>query len=716
MSGVNSSPIRLDGRLIPDHLKKYFRPASRCGRCFVCKLVAVFREVRRVLHPSGVCFVNIGDSYARNGGDGECGPNAIVGNTVSGVQKRNCKAPDGCKQKDLLGIPWQLAFALRDDGWFLRSEITLCKTSPMPECLDPETRVFVRRADRVYWETLDDVFKGGSPYPLILTPTGWRPILHAWETVKEEAVTFEVAKVGKFTCSPEHLWPVSHDRRRSIVHELPAADLRDEGYKDYLLHYAIDKWLPESVSELIGERLDYDLGWAVGLYAAEGGFREDRGHRCKITLHAKEKELAARVGSVVAERFHVRCVEREIKNYRDVRFSSERWHRIAVAVVPGKCKTKCLNLEIVLNAPREFRQGLWDGYMEGDGSDRSNGIIATSASCGLRDTMAVLGSSLGFVTSKGDYARHDKRTGKTHDSYTLWTPWVRHRQPKLNADAKQLTIRNKTAKRGSFRMIDLEVEGGLFLVGDGVATHNSVRDRPTQATEKLFLLTKEDRYFYDQEAERVDHKASSLNRCEPHRSFAGSSDRNGLVARPNQGPNTLDLEQALSPGGRNLWNYWSWSTEPYPEAHFATFPAWLPRRCIRLGSSEKGVCPQCSAPWQRILERKQMKRVRPNDHVKRTGENGTGNSCANTVAGVTVQSKGWEPTCKCGLEPIPALIVDPFSGAGTTVMVANQLGRRAIGFELNESYVELSKRRICNASLRKDESLPGEALPLFAEM
>lgn len=235
----------------------------------------------------------------------------------------------------------------------------------------------------------------------------------------------------------------------------------------------------------------------------------------------------------------------------------------------------------------------------------------------------------------------------------------------------------------------------------------SVRDRPTQATEKLFLLTKEERYYYDQEAERVpwaDDRlgASGVEQCK----YSAPSGRNGDtgLGKPPPFP------------GRNLWNYWAWSTEPYPEAHFATFPPWLPRRCIRLGSSEYGVCPKCSAPWQRILERSKAKRVRPNDHVKRTGESGTGNSCANTVAGVAVRSKGWEPGCKCGhTETVPALILDPFSGAGTTVMVANQLGRRAIGFELNPEYTKLSRRRIANASLVKDESLPGPPLPLFGE-
>lgn len=102
---------------------------------YVKNLVAVFREVRRVLCNDGTLWLNIGDGYARNGGTGSCGPNAIVGNTKKLIQKRNCKVPDcwGLKDRDLMGLPWRIAFALQEDGWILRSKITWIKKSAMPE-------------------------------------------------------------------------------------------------------------------------------------------------------------------------------------------------------------------------------------------------------------------------------------------------------------------------------------------------------------------------------------------------------------------------------------------------------------------------------------------------------------------------------------------------------------------------------------------------------
>jgi site-specific DNA-methyltransferase (cytosine-N4-specific) len=102
---------------------------------YVDNLVRVFREVRRALRADGTLWLNVGDGYARNGGEGNCGPNAKVGNTKKLIQKRNCKVPDvwGLKDRDLLGMPWRVAFALQNDGWILRSRVVWIKKTAMPE-------------------------------------------------------------------------------------------------------------------------------------------------------------------------------------------------------------------------------------------------------------------------------------------------------------------------------------------------------------------------------------------------------------------------------------------------------------------------------------------------------------------------------------------------------------------------------------------------------
>lgn len=100
---------------------------------YVERLVAVFREVRRVLHPSGTLWLNLGDSYAND----VKGSNGKPGQGMKGVAnqpaiQKNWRT-DGVKKKDLLGTPWRVAFALQADGWYLRQDIIWSKPNPMPE-------------------------------------------------------------------------------------------------------------------------------------------------------------------------------------------------------------------------------------------------------------------------------------------------------------------------------------------------------------------------------------------------------------------------------------------------------------------------------------------------------------------------------------------------------------------------------------------------------
>jgi len=100
---------------------------------YVADLVQVFREVWRVLRDDGVLFLNVGDSYAGSGG---AGGDYSKGGLKEGQPKwkSNLDAQAaGLKPKDLIGIPWMLAFALRADGWYLRQDIIWAKPNPMPE-------------------------------------------------------------------------------------------------------------------------------------------------------------------------------------------------------------------------------------------------------------------------------------------------------------------------------------------------------------------------------------------------------------------------------------------------------------------------------------------------------------------------------------------------------------------------------------------------------
>jgi DNA modification methylase len=104
---------------------------------YVAKMIDVFREVKRVLKNDGTLWLNIGDSYASVNTGGHKSAKASVASNVDGVQEiKQTKAKPslyGAKEKDLVGIPWMIAFALRADGWYLRQDIIWHKPNPMPE-------------------------------------------------------------------------------------------------------------------------------------------------------------------------------------------------------------------------------------------------------------------------------------------------------------------------------------------------------------------------------------------------------------------------------------------------------------------------------------------------------------------------------------------------------------------------------------------------------
>ena len=101
---------------------------------YVARLVEVFRERRRVLADDGTLWLNLGDSYASGGrGGGMEGEAGAKQRSNFGALLGPKEAPDGLKPKDLVGIPWRVAFALQADGWYLRSEIIWAKPNPMPE-------------------------------------------------------------------------------------------------------------------------------------------------------------------------------------------------------------------------------------------------------------------------------------------------------------------------------------------------------------------------------------------------------------------------------------------------------------------------------------------------------------------------------------------------------------------------------------------------------
>ncbi len=249
----------------------------------------------------------------------------------------------------------------------------------------------------------------------------------------------------------------------------------------------------------------------------------------------------------------------------------------------------------------------------------------------------------------------------------------------------------------------------------------SVTDRPTKSHEQIFLLSKKPRYFYDSEAVKEECVKGA----------AGSRFDSGKTGARDGGDRTQ--EGYRDNARRNLRDVWKIATQSFKEAHFATFPEELPRKCILAGTSEKGCCPECGAPWTRIVEKPKTHDAprgwdtAPGAHgcEKRRDLGGKGEHTpddARSSAGArmgrgagwrddptsTPQTTtiGWQPGCECldighaqaiadgKTSAAPCVVLDPFGGAGTTGLVAAKMGRAAILTELNPEYAEMAARRL----------------------
>lgn len=269
----------------------------------------------------------------------------------------------------------------------------------------------------------------------------------------------------------------------------------------------------------------------------------------------------------------------------------------------------------------------------------------------------------------------------------------------------------------------------------------SVTDRPTKAHEYIFLLSKSPRYFYDQEAVR-EPNVRSWDENNGGSISTGRLDGIGAMGGMKSHPKGYPLP---NPAGRNSRTVWEIATQPYPEAHFATFPEELPRRCIKAGTSEKGCCPKCGSPWERVIENPKIPSEMRNrdDSTKmsfKVTQVGGGQKIQEWRDANPPRTVGWRPTCECAneppchncshsqkealgnrgiemfciktglyrhkrcedydgpasssLEPIPCVVLDPFAGSGTTGAVARGMGRSSILIELNPEYVKLIKDRV----------------------
>lgn len=284
------------------------------------------------------------------------------------------------------------------------------------------------------------------------------------------------------------------------------------------------------------------------------------------------------------------------------------------------------------------------------------------------------------------------------------TRWVRCRLklagvpvPHPNAEGENGVLRNLQGRHATWAPCpgcDKCRSAGGYVLQRG-------KWRPTTSHEYIYMFSKGPSYFCDGEAAREPVSGTAHSRGTGVNPKARNTKAGGTV-KQNRSFSAAVSQLVETKNPRTVWNIGTYS---YRNAHFATFPPELPRRCIVAGTAAT-CCSQCGAPYAPVVDTERVatrpgnntKVGRVSQHTDSPYEVQSGSVVGNRdpQRHVSVRSvTGHLPTCRCGVDTvIPATVLDPFAGSGTTGQVAHSLGRHAILIEVNPDYVSLIEERV----------------------
>jgi len=219
------------------------------------------------------------------------------------------------------------------------------------------------------------------------------------------------------------------------------------------------------------------------------------------------------------------------------------------------------------------------------------------------------------------------------------------------------------------------------------AMPESIKNRCTKAHEYIFLLSKNKKYYYDNEAIKEDCVGKD------ERKWADSYDKVGSVIQgdTNAGIKRTKRYSKDNDFKRNRRSVWTVTTKPFKGAHFATFPKDLIEPCVLAGCPEK-MCCECGTPYKRQMQKTgEFQRRWSKTIATAEGSPHEGQSSMQNI----YEDLGLQKQCDCETnETKPGTVLDPFGGSGTTGIVAAQHNRNALLLELNKEYIELAQGRI----------------------
>lgn len=615
--------------------------------------------------------------------------------------------------------------SLFEPGFYLRQDIIWHK------CLSGGTVLWARTQKGAMPSTIKDLARLRPETVELWNGQAWTRVVGWNKTPRPDSpIEIELRSGQRIGCTQEHRWPTN----RGLVEA-----------KDLKVGDIIKTTTLPDTDNMGSAGLPLSVARVVGWYLAEGS---RSGDTIQFSLNTDERWMSADLRRF-AEYYGGSHHDHVYGNSLHVCLESKVVNAILDTYISGNGSHYKHLTNAAWQRNNAFLDDILTGYLEGDGHHRQEtdewrlGFCNNdSLACDLRTICARLGYSIRMKRTQ-----HRSSDGKMFAGYR-----GRIRKANHNGDDGEI-VAIRPSRARFFYDVQVEDEPHLFSLASGVLTHNSnpmpesVTDRCTKAHEYLFLLTKSPRYFYDAEAIKEPQSDLTLAKANGAPRQVGGK-KTGTAGRNILANDTYVTESWVLPNGRNKRSVWTIATAPFKEAHFATFPPELVRPCIRAGTSAKGCCPQCGAPWERVMS-KTRTATRPGANTKikvpggwdvAPGSHGTIHREGRTEATYrdasevgnrdpgrhVTESKtiAWQPTCECGisngeyvrpLDPVPCVIFDPFGGSGTTGMVAAQEGRNYVMIERNPKYAEMARRtRLApvETAVPLEETKTGQ-LPLF---
>ena len=716
-------------------------------KAYVERLVNVFREVRRVLRDDGSLYVVIGDCYANDtkwgGASGGKHAADLHGNTGIGRNKQHT----GLKSKDLIGIPWMIAFALRDDGWYLREEIIWKKDSCMPESVQDrctrqhETVFHLTKSQRYYhdWFAIAESAAGMNEHDLTgqsydapgqATQTGSRRPHGSGNGYKRESrLTYADENGARGNDTPyepcairnaRSVWTINPEPFDSQMCIACGTYFRGTDYKrlpkredehrkvwracsicrseiDWLSHFAcVDDKTEALTPEGWRKHTDLKNGSIIAAYDKENDTL--RWETATFHRYDYDGNLIAIEKRDTSQRLtpNHRCLVR--KRWKNKLHVVEAQHLNSTMDLPMAAKFECVE-----NAGVGEHLAAILGWYITEGTVIRKGAIK-------------IYQSESANPEKVDIIRHHLCAMKAD-----FREWHRHRIIRGKSNHEVIfSIRGELARTlttmSPHKNIDmawlkwpkkeLEVFFESAMAGDGHKRpdgRQSFAQKDTARAEAMQII-----------AIMLGKRAHlGTRKCGKH--DVHITEGKWLTLRETNGANYVPKHEKYT---GTVWcpsvpsSFWLARRNGKPFITGNTYPSRLVSRILRCSTPDGGCCARCETPLERIVEKGEPDAAwqkasgadtsggyagASRDGATEGGAQDASATKARILAGMTSKrTAGWRRTCICPADTptTPAVVLDPFSGAGTTLLSAARLGRQGIGIDLKKEYHEMSMHRL----------------------